>query len=42
MTDAHLVALAIGRQGRVATFDRGLRELVVAPHRADDVVTLVA
>lgn len=42
VTDAHLVALAIERRGRVATFDRGLRELVAAPHRADDVVAVLA
>lgn len=41
VTDAHLVALAVGRRGRVATFDRGLRELVVAPHRAEDVVSVL-
>jgi hypothetical protein len=42
VTDAHLVALALDHGGRVASFDRGLRELVPAPHRAEDVVALLA
>ncbi len=28
VTDAHLLALAIRRQGRLATFDRGVSELI--------------
>lgn len=42
VTDAHLVALALDHGGRVASFDRGVRELVPAPHRAEDVVALLA
>ena len=39
MTDAHLLALAIRRGGRLATFDRGLVDL--APEReAEHVVSL--
>lgn len=41
VTDAHLVALALDHGGRVASFDRGVRELVPAPHRAEDVVSLL-
>ena len=33
VTDAHLIALAIGRKGRVATFDRGVADVV--PHQFD-------
>ncbi len=28
VTDAHLLALAISRKGRLATFDRGVSELI--------------
>lgn len=38
VTDAHLLALAIRRQGRLATFDGGIHELVPAGHSADEVV----
>lgn len=42
VTDAHLLALAIRRGGRLATFDGGIRELVPAGHSADEVVCLLS
>ena len=40
VTDAHLLALAIRRGGRLATFDRGILQLVPGGH-APDVVELI-
>lgn len=40
VTDAHLLALAIGNDGRLATFDAGVAEL--APEHADDAVVVLA
>lgn len=42
VTDAHLLALAIRRGGRLATFDGGIRELVPARYSADEVVCVVS
>jgi toxin-antitoxin system PIN domain toxin len=42
VTDAHLVALAIRHQGRLATLDRGVGMLVPDGHAAESVVELVA
>lgn len=42
VTDAHLLALAIRRGGRLATFDGGLRELVSKDRSADDVVCVLS
>lgn len=39
VTDAHLLALAIANDGRLATFDAGVAEL--APDNAEDVVVLL-
>jgi hypothetical protein len=41
VTDAHLVALALRRAGRVATFDRGLTGLVPAQADPAEVVELI-
>lgn len=41
VTDAHLLALAIRRHGRLATFDRGARELVPAGLTADAVLEVL-
>lgn len=41
VTDAHLLALALRRKGRVATFDRGFLELVSAELDPEAVVTLI-
>jgi len=41
VTDAHLLTLALRREGRVATFDRGLAELLPREERAQGVVTLI-
>lgn len=38
VTDAHLVALALRHQGQVATFDRGMANVVPANARAEDVL----
>ncbi len=39
VTDAHLLTLAIEKGGRLATFDRGIRE--IAPEDLADVVELI-
>lgn len=41
VTDAHLVTLAIRRGGLLATFDRGIGQLVAQPFDPEDVVELV-
>ncbi len=41
ITDAHLVELAMTHEGHVATFDRGLQELVPPEIRAGDAVRLI-
>lgn len=41
VTDAHLLELAIGHGGYVATFDRGVRELVPPEADADALVRLL-
>ena len=38
VTDAHLLALAIGRGGRLATFDRGVTGVVPPGKNAEDVI----
>jgi hypothetical protein len=40
-TDAHLLTLATARGGRVATFDRGLADLVPDDRRQDGLVLLI-
>ncbi len=42
VTDAHLLALAIRRGGRLATFDGGIRELVPKERSAEDVVCVLS
>lgn len=42
VTDLHLVALALQNNGRVATFDRGLRDLVPPPHESAAIVALIS
>lgn len=42
VTDAHLLALAIRRSGRLATFDGGIRELVPEGHSPAEVVCLLS
>lgn len=41
VTDAHLLRLAIRREGRLATFDRGVAELVPASLEGRGVVELI-
>lgn len=41
VTDAHLLALAIHHGGRLASFDRGLRDLVPMGIRSSDVLILL-
>lgn len=41
VTDAHLLALALRRGGRIATFDRGLRQLVPGGRTATSTVHLI-
>ena len=41
VTDAHLLALAMRRGGRLATFDRGILQLVPRGRSAPDVVELI-
>lgn len=41
VTDAHLLALAIGKGGRLATFDRAIGGLVPAGQRAERVLRLI-
>jgi toxin-antitoxin system PIN domain toxin len=40
VTDAHLLAVALSRQGRLATFDRGIVDLVPAGYSQDRVVLI--
>lgn len=42
VTDAHLLALAVRRRGRLATFDRGVASLVCPPHEVDEVTVLLS
>ena len=42
VTDAHLLALAIRRGGRLATFDGGIRELVPKDRSAEDAVCVLS
>lgn len=42
VTDAHLLALAIRRGGRLATFDGGVRELVPAKYAAEERVSVLS
>jgi hypothetical protein len=42
VTDAHLLALAIRRGGRLATFDRGIRELVPEGQTPAEAVCLLS
>ncbi|HEX2254858.1 MAG TPA: TA system VapC family ribonuclease toxin [Thermoanaerobaculia bacterium] len=41
VTDAHLLAVALAHGGRIATFDRGLRELTPAGFDPGDVVCTI-
>jgi toxin-antitoxin system PIN domain toxin len=41
VTDAHLVALAIARHGRLATFDRGIRDVIPAGVSPDQVLVFL-
>jgi hypothetical protein len=41
VTDAHLVALALRHGGRLATFDRGLRDVVPSGVAPDSVLTFL-
>ena len=41
VTDALLVALALEHSGRVATFDRGMPDVVPQHRNADDVVEVI-
>lgn len=42
VTDAHLLALAIRRGGRLATFDGGIRELVPKDRSAEELVSVLS
>ena len=42
VTDAHLLAVALSRQGRLATFDRGIVDLVPAGYSPDRVELIPA
>ena len=42
VTDAHLLALAIRRNGRLATFDAGIHELVPEGRSPEEVVCLLS
>ena len=42
VTDAHLVALAIRNEGRLATFDRGVPDVVPDPFSPEQVITVLA
>jgi toxin-antitoxin system PIN domain toxin len=42
VTDAHLVALAIQREGRLATFDRGVAQAVPRSASPEDVLLFLA
>ena len=41
LTDAHLLALALRRKGRLATFDRAIRDLVPSTISADRAVCVI-
>ena len=41
VTDAHLLAVALSNEGRLATFDAGVRTIVPAASAADDAVCLL-
>lgn len=41
VTDAHLVALAIGRKGCMATFDEGVRQLVPKGRSREEAVRVI-
>ena len=41
LTDAHLLALALRRKGRLATFDRAIRDLVPGTMSADRAVCVI-
>lgn len=41
VTDAHLLAIALRHEGRLVTFDRGLRNLVPETHAKQNVVTVI-
>jgi len=41
VTDAHLLALALRRGGRIATFDRGILQLVPTWYEANATVTVI-
>jgi len=41
VTDAHLLAVALRHNGRLATLDRGIRGIVPASQRPDEVVVLI-
>ena len=41
VTDAHLLAVALRHEGRIATLDRGIVQLVPARYSMDEVVALV-
>jgi len=41
ITDAHLLAVALRHGGRIATLDRGITNLVPAPHSAREAVCVV-
>lgn len=41
VTDAHLVALAIRRNGFLATFDGGVRRLIPKSRAAEDAVRVI-
>lgn len=42
ITDAHLLALALGRKGRLVTFDRGIQHLLPSAAQADAIVVLTS
>lgn len=42
VTDAHLLALALARDGRLATFDRGIHELLPAMYARDRIEVIPA
>lgn len=42
VTDAHLLAVALSHQGRLATLDKGILSLVPRPFKAEDSVCLIA
>ena len=42
VTDAHLVALALRHQGRLATFDRGVAQVVPPSVKPEDILTFLS